>query len=83
MKKIILAQFVILLLGTVFAWANFFYELYSWLNQESCQLGCIAYSTTPNPFLTPCFYGALFFLVAFILSLILLKKSKGKMVNSI
>jgi len=76
MKKIVLAQFIILLLGTLFAWANFADELYSWLNQQSCQLGCVAYSAKPNPFLTPCFYGALFFLAAFILSAIMLKKAK-------
>jgi hypothetical protein len=76
MKKIIVAQFVVLLLGTLFAWVNFAYELVSWLNERACPLGC---PTTPgtNPFLTPCFYGALFFTAAFVLSAVLLRKSRA------
>jgi len=74
MKKIIKTQFIVLLLGTLFAWGNFAWELISWINKKSCELGCSAPGT--NPFLTPCFYGALFFTFSFILSAILLKKSK-------
>ncbi|MFA5413506.1 MAG: hypothetical protein WC348_03125 [Patescibacteria group bacterium] len=76
MRKIIIAQFVVLLLGTLFAWGNFAYELYNWLNARTCTLGCPTYFS-PNPFLTPCFFGALFFATAFIFSAILLKKSKN------
>jgi hypothetical protein len=74
MKKIITIQFYVLLLGTLFAWANFAYELKNWLNNQANPLGCVPGIT--NPFLTPCFYGALFFTLAFVLSVILLKKSK-------
>jgi len=74
MKKIILAQFIILLAGTLFAWFNFARELISWLNAQNCPTGCV--SGLVNPFLTPCFYGAIFFALAFILSAILLKGSK-------
>lgn len=74
MKKIILAQFIILLIGTSFAWANFGYEFYGWLKTGSCQTGCVLGKV--NPFLTPCFYGALFFTAAFVLSAISLEKSK-------
>jgi len=73
MKNIIISQFIILLIGTVFAWYNFGREFYDWLKVGSCQTGCVVGSI--NPFLTPCFYGAIFFLVAFVLSVILLKKS--------
>ena len=79
MKNTIISQFVILLVGTVFAWGNFSYELYLWLNQKPCTTGC--YATTGslvNPFFTPCFYGALFFLTAFILSIILLRSQLKK-----
>jgi len=72
MKKIIWWQFVVLLIGTLFAWGNFGYELYSWLETGSCQTGCSANVT--NPFFTPCFFGALFFTLALILSIISLKK---------
>ena len=77
MKNLLKLQFYVLLAGTVFAWGNFGYELYSWLNQQNCQLGCPAYG--PNPFLTPCFFGAIFFTVAFVLN-VLIKKSNNKYV---
>jgi len=74
MKKIILAQFIVLLAGTLFAWFNFATELISWLNQKTCATSCAP--GINNPFLTPCFYGATFFTIAFILSAIILKKNQ-------
>jgi len=74
MKKLILSQFIILLLGTLFAWTNFGMELASWLEKKECTTGCAAGS--PNPFLTPCFFGAIFFTISFVLSALILKKSK-------
>lgn len=74
MKKLATTQFVILLLGTLFAWGNFGYELNVWLTDKNSEFGC-----TPgiaNPFLTPCFYGAIFFTLAFIISILILKKVK-------
>lgn len=73
MRKIIKTQFFILLGGTIFAWTNFFIELNSWLNNGSCTVGCSA--NTSNPFLAPCFWGAVFFAIAFGLSVIILKKA--------
>jgi len=72
MKKVILAQFIVLLIGTLFAWTNFFMELISWMKKNACTTGCAA--NTSCPFLTPCFGGAIFFTIAFILSIIILKK---------
>ncbi len=69
MGKIILAQFIVLLCGTIFAWGNFGYELYSWIKKNTCTTGCMP---GVNPFLTPCFYGAIFFTIAFVLSCIIL-----------
>ena len=74
MKKIIIAEFVILLMGTLFAWSNFTMELLSWLKNKPCQTGCTV--GVVNPFLTPCFYGAIFFTIAFVLSAILLAKAE-------
>jgi hypothetical protein len=71
MKKIILAQFWVLLLGTVFAWFNFALELISWLQKKECTTGCAV--GLVNPFLTPCFYGAIFFAISFILSCIIVR----------
>lgn len=75
MRKIIVAEFWVLLCGTLFAWGNFGYELNGWLKEGVCTTGCAVGS--PNPFLTPCFGGALFFTIAFILSAVLLKKSSS------
>jgi hypothetical protein len=74
MKKIIKIQFGVLLLGTVFAWGNFGIELVDWINKRECSTGCAV--GLVNPFLTPCFYGAIFFLVAFILNSLILKKAE-------
>jgi len=76
MQKLILIQFFILLGGTIFAWSNFVIELIDWMKNRACTTGCAAGAV--NPFLTPCFYGALFFGIAFILSLMLLLRSTGK-----
>ncbi len=73
MRKLIVTEFWILLVGALFAWTNFTIELVRWLNKQACLTGCAAPGT--NPFLTPCFYGACFFLVAFIISAIMLRKS--------
>jgi len=74
MRRLIIAEFCVLFIGAAFAWANFIYELVNWLNKRACTFGCSA--GLVNPFLTPCFYGALFFLTAFIISALLLKKSR-------
>lgn len=76
MKKAIIAQFIVLAIGTIFAWTNFTIELIDWLNKRSCTLSCTG-GQLVNPFLTPCFYGALFFLTAFIISAYILKKSRA------
>lgn len=72
MKQIIVIQFVVLLAGMLFAWGNFGYELYNWLKVGK-QVGCAV--GVSNPFFTPCFYGAIFFTIAFILSAILFANS--------
>ena len=71
MKKLIKVQFFILLVGTVFAWGNFIWELVNYLQDKECATGCVV--GLVNPFRTPCFFGAMFFLVAFVFSAIMLK----------
>jgi hypothetical protein len=71
MEKIIIAEFVVLLIGVLFAWTNFTLELVAWLQKTSCPTGCTV-GEVVNPFLTPCFYGALIFTIAFVLSAVLL-----------
>ena len=75
MGKIVWAEFLVLLGGTLFAWSNFTLELIAWLNKKTCETGCTA-GKVINPFLTPCFYGAIFFTIAFILSAVILKNWK-------
>jgi hypothetical protein len=75
MLKLIKAQFIVLLIGFLFAWTNFTIELVSWLNKKSCALRCADPGTIP--FLTPCFGGAIFFTIAFILSVLIWEKSKN------
>ncbi|NTU98872.1 hypothetical protein HGA64_02610 [Candidatus Falkowbacteria bacterium] len=75
-KKIVKIQFVILLLGTIFAWGNLALETYNYLNQKPCQFSCTA-GNVVNPVFTPCFYGALFFLTSFILSAVMFKQSRS------
>lgn len=72
MKKLINAQVIVLLIGTVFAWTNFSNELFAWLNDKPCETGCSVGNELVNPFLTPCFYGAVFFTLAFIISIMTL-----------
>lgn len=71
MKKIIKSQFFVLLGGTLFAWGNFIYELLAWLKETGSEVGCTPGIT--NPFLTPCFFGAIFFTIAFVLSALIFK----------
>ncbi|MDD2753738.1 MAG: hypothetical protein PHT44_03975 [Candidatus Portnoybacteria bacterium] len=71
MRKIIIAQFIVLFAGTFFAWFNFGQEFNNWLAKRACTTGCAV--GLVNPFLTPCFYGAIFFAAAFILSALLLR----------
>lgn len=71
MKKTIMAQFIVLLTGTTFAWTNFYIELKDWLAGRACTVGCSANAV--NPFLTPCFFGAIFFTISLILSILILR----------
>jgi len=78
MKKLIKIQFFVLLIGTIFAWTNFTLELFAWLNQKTCTTGCSLNGPTANPFLTACFYGAIFFAVAFVLNLLVMIAARPK-----
>jgi hypothetical protein len=68
MEKIIISQFVILLVGTLFAWFNFGKEFVAW-RKKVCPAGC---GSCVNPLLSPCLYGAIFFTAALVLSRMIL-----------
>ncbi|HOF50124.1 MAG TPA: hypothetical protein PLH22_00305 [Candidatus Colwellbacteria bacterium] len=64
MNNLMIIQFAVLTVGTIFAWSNFFKEFIAWRNKKMCTDGC---GGGVNPFKTPCFYGALFFATALVL----------------
>ncbi|MFA6322061.1 MAG: hypothetical protein WCX71_01130 [Candidatus Buchananbacteria bacterium] len=76
MKKLISTQLIVLICGTLFAWTNFFIELASWLKGQACTTGCAV--GVVNPFLTPCFYGAVFFLVSCFLSFLIFVQASNQ-----
>ena len=60
--------------GTAFAWTSFgrlAYNFYTALPGQG--IGCSGVPTT-NPFITPCFFGATLFLIALIVSLVILNR---------
>ncbi len=61
-------QFFVLLGGTLFAWYNFISEFIAWRKGEKCKTGCP--TNVKNPFLSPCFGGAVFFTIALILNIL-------------
>jgi hypothetical protein len=68
----------LLIAGTLFAWGNLGYETYRFLQPHpapsafSCPTGEIA----PNPLTTSCFYGAMLFLAALVVSVLILRKQR-------
>ncbi|MFH1426036.1 MAG: hypothetical protein ABIG66_01235 [Candidatus Kerfeldbacteria bacterium] len=70
--------FWLLLAGTLFAWGNFGWGFYKfWQNDMAPTAGCSGV-VVDNPFSTPCFYGALFYLSALIVSIIIKMIAKKK-----
>lgn len=69
-KKLMIIQIIVLLGGTIFAW-------YNWVREYLAI--CQSCGSTQNPFLSPCFGGAITFSIALILaSLIYCLEQKSK-----
>jgi hypothetical protein len=72
MRKFFKLQSLILLAGAIFAWYSVytdfarFYNFYGTITR-------VQHCVLPNPVTTPCFYGAIFFLIALVWSLLILK----------
>ncbi len=62
--------------GTLFAWGNFAYEVYRYFRQPAAAspFMCPAGEAVGNPLLAPCFYGALIFLSALVVALLIRAK---------
>ncbi len=66
----------LLLAGALFAWSNFGIQLFDFYeNVSGSQVSCSGVPTS-NPFLTPCFYGSVIFLIAFALSIVITRRDK-------
>ncbi len=61
--------------GTIFAWGNFAYEVYRFMQPQpaASAFSCPQGAAAVNPLMTPCFYGALIFLAALVVSVLILR----------
>lgn len=61
--------------STVFAWGNFSYEVYRFMQSQptASAFSCPAGEVPVNPMMTPCFYGALIFLTALVVSVLIIR----------
>jgi hypothetical protein len=68
---------ILLIAATIFAWSNFFYEVYRWFSRVEGEqfVGCSG-ALAANPMYTACFYGSVIYLIALIISLVLVRKEK-------
>lgn len=69
---------LLLAAGTVFAWGNFAYEVYRYMQPQpaASAFSCPAGEAAVNPLMTPCFYGALFFLTALFVSVLITRTNR-------
>lgn len=77
MKKWLWAQTIILLGGTVFAWFNVIRDFNRFYKFEGT-IFKIQDCVIPSPFTQACFYGAIAFLLAFSLSVFILRAVEAK-----
>lgn len=68
---------IILLAGTIFAWSNFTIETVKFYFVKSSPKITCSGIPTDNILFTSCFYGSILFLISFIISMIIIKKSKN------
>jgi hypothetical protein len=66
---------LLLAAGTVFAWGNVAYEVYRFMQPQppTSAFSCPAGEVAVNPLMTPCFYGALIFLTALVVSVLIIR----------
>lgn len=66
---------LLLAAGTIFAWGNFAYEVYHFMQPQpaTSAFSCPAGAVAVNPLMTPCFYGALIFLTALGVSTLIIR----------
>lgn len=65
----------LLVAGVLFAWGNVAYVVYNFYTPQGTKTGCSGLATS-NPFTTPCFIGAVIYLLALLVSLWVLRREK-------
>lgn len=80
MRKYFLGQSLILAAGTAFAWKTVFGD-FSRFFSAGGELFSFSRCQYPNPLATPCFYGAILFIIALALALHLWQSPKPDMQN--
>jgi len=66
---------ILLAAGTLFAWGNFGYEVYRYLQPQpaAAAFRCPPGGAAAHPLTLPCFYGALIFLAALVCSVLIIR----------
>lgn len=67
---------IFLIVGTAFAWGNFSLEFCKFYFIKGPKTSCSGYLVS-SPFVTPCFYGAMIYLISLINAVLIYKKLKG------
>ena len=67
---------LILLAGMAFGWINFGFSLVKFYMAPVGEQVTCSGVPTDNPFLTPCFWGSVIYLIAFLLSWVIMKRDK-------
>lgn len=67
---------LILLAGTAFGWVNFGFSLFKYYTSAVDVKVTCSGIPTDNPFLTPCFYGSMIYLIVFLIAWFIIKKDK-------
>jgi hypothetical protein len=66
--------------GTVFAWGNFAYEVYRYAQPQPSvsAFSCPKEEAVTHPLMAPCFYGALIYLCALVVSMLILRHRSAR-----
>jgi len=67
---------LILLAGMAFGWINFGFSIFKFYTASVGEQVTCSGVPTDNPFLTPCFWGSVIYLIAFLLSWVIMKRDK-------
>ena len=69
---------LLLAAGTIFAWGNFSYEVYRYLQPQptASAFSCPSEIVAAHPLMAPCFYGALIFLMALVVSVLIIRSHR-------